>query len=95
MQLRSRVTLRLLSKDAKKRTRHLMRQWCTTRSLVQVGIQRFAESAIELGYRYWIPTIIYFEVMYELNKMIHDGFKQANIVIPFPQSDVHIINQDN
>jgi small conductance mechanosensitive channel len=72
-----------------------MRQWCTTRSLVQVGIQRFAESAIELGYRYWIPTIIYYQVMYEVNKMIHDGFKQANIVVPFPQHDVHIINQDN
>jgi small conductance mechanosensitive channel len=61
----------------------------------QVGIQRFAESAMELGYRYWVPTRVYYEVMYEVNKMIDDGLKQADIVIPFPQRDVHIINEGN
>lgn len=59
----------------------------------QVGIQQFAESAIELGYRYWVPTRQYYEILYEVNDLIFARFKEANIVIPYPQRDVHIINQ--
>ncbi len=59
----------------------------------RVGIQKFADSAIELGFRYWVPTRQYYEVMYEVNKNIFDSFNEANIVIPYPRRDVHLINQ--
>ena len=61
--------------------------------MAQVGIQRFAESAIELGYRYWVPTRKYYEVLYEVNRLIFAAFDEANIVIPNPQRDVHIVSQ--
>jgi len=57
----------------------------------QVGIQKFADSAIEIGYRYWVPTVNYYKVQYQVNRAIFNGFKQAGIVIPFPQRDVHLI----
>jgi small conductance mechanosensitive channel len=59
----------------------------------QVGIQCFADSAIELGYRYWVPTSAYYQTMYEVNGLILARLKGANIVIPYPQRDVRIINQ--
>jgi small conductance mechanosensitive channel len=59
----------------------------------QVGIQRFAESSIELGYRYWVPTTEYYLVMYEVNELILNRFNQENIVIPFPQRELRITNQ--
>lgn len=60
----------------------------------QVGIQKFADSAIEIGYRYWVPTRQYYKVQYQVNREIFNGFKQAGIVIPFPQRDVHLVQPD-
>jgi small conductance mechanosensitive channel len=59
----------------------------------QVGIQSFADSAIELGYRYWVPTEQYYPVMYEVNELILSRFNVENIAIPFPQRELHIIKQ--
>lgn len=61
----------------------------------QVGIQQFADSAIELGFRYWVPTRKYYEIMYEVNNNILGSFRDANIVIPHPQRDVHITGQSS
>lgn len=61
----------------------------------QVGIQNFADSAIEIGFRYWVPTNQYYETLFEINKSVLAGFREAGIDIPFPQQDVHIINQQS
>ena len=61
----------------------------------QVGIQQFADSAIELGFRYWVPTRKYYEIMYKVNNNILPSFRDANIVIPHPQRDVHITSQSS
>ena len=59
----------------------------------QVGIQKFGDSAIEIGYRYWVPTSRYFETLYEVNKSVLDEFRKEGIDIPFPQQDVHLKQQ--
>ena len=59
----------------------------------QVGIQQFADSAIEIGFRYWVPTSKYYEVMYAVNGLILTSLNDAKIVIPFPQRDVRIISE--
>ena len=59
----------------------------------QVGVQKFADSAIEIGYRYWVPTTQYYETLFEINKSILDEFRSAGIEIPFPQQDVHLKQQ--
>jgi small conductance mechanosensitive channel len=64
-----------------------------TEPAAQVGIQRFADSSIELGYRYWVPTRQYYPAMYEVNERVLSRFNAENIVIPYPQQDLHIIRE--
>ncbi len=59
----------------------------------QIGIQDFAESAINLGYRFWVPTVKYFHIFFAVNHAIYNAFKEAGITIPFPQREVRIISQ--
>lgn len=55
----------------------------------QVGIDKFADSAIVIGVRAWVPTNNYMECRYRLNKKIFDAVIQAGLNIPFPQLDIH------
>ncbi|OGW80798.1 MAG: mechanosensitive ion channel protein MscS [Omnitrophica bacterium RIFCSPLOWO2_12_FULL_44_17] len=58
----------------------------------QVGIQEFGDSSMNIGYRYWVPTIKYFQTVYAVNLAVYQGLKAANISIPFPQQDLHIVS---
>ncbi len=55
-----------------------------------VGIQKFGDSAVEIGMRYWVPTQNFFKIQYAVNLAVYKALKDANITIPFPQNDVHI-----
>ena len=59
----------------------------------QIGIQQFGESSIDIGCRYWIPTIKYYQILFTINSAIFKALKDAGITIPFPQRDIHIISQ--
>ncbi len=56
----------------------------------QVGIEAFADSSINIGLRYWVPTKQYYHVLYQVNLAIHQALAKAKITIPFPQQDVHL-----
>ena len=58
----------------------------------QIGIENFADSAILIAIRYWVPTKKYFQIMYQVNLAIHGALASAGITIPFPQQDVHLFN---
>jgi small conductance mechanosensitive channel len=58
-----------------------------------IGIARFAESAIEIGLRYWVPTRRYYEIQYAVNREIFRRIREHGIVMPYPQLHVHM--QDN
>lgn len=58
-----------------------------------VGIQQFGESSINIGFRYWIPTIKYFETLYAVNLAVFQALKQAGITIPFPQREVRLLGE--
>jgi len=57
----------------------------------QIGIEQFADSAINIGLRYWVPTKKYFQTLYQVNLAIHHALAEGGITIPFPQRDVHLI----
>lgn len=57
-----------------------------------IGIERFADSAIDIGIRYWVPTKKYFQTMYRVNLAVHQALISAGITIPFPQQDVHLFD---
>ncbi|HBY86594.1 MAG TPA: mechanosensitive ion channel protein MscS [Colwellia sp.] len=58
---------------------------------MQVGIDAFADSAITIGIRLWIPTTNLYAAKYSAYKAIYLAFEQEKITIPFPQQDIHII----
>lgn len=57
-----------------------------------VGIDAFADSSINIGYRVWVPTQTYHKTRYRINLAIFQILQKENIAIPFPQRDVHIVN---
>jgi len=56
----------------------------------KVGISEFADSSINIYARLWCKQSDYWDVMFSINKAIHEKFAKNNITIPFPQRDVHI-----
>ena len=60
---------------------------------MQVGIDEFADSAINIGIRLWIPTTNLYSAKYAAYKSIYLAFEAAQITIPYPQQDIHLIDQ--
>ncbi len=60
---------------------------------LQVGIQSFGDSSVNLGFRYWVPTVKYFEEAYAVNLAIYKALRSAHIEIPFPQREIRVISQ--
>ena len=57
---------------------------------IQLGIDEFADSAITIGIRLWIPTTKLYSAKYCAYEAIYLAFERENISIPFPQHDVHL-----
>ena len=58
---------------------------------VIVGIEKFAESGIDIGYRYWVPTKSFFKTQYSVNLAVLDALKEIDIHIPFPQREIKLL----
>ena len=52
-------------------------------------------SSINIGYRYWVKTHDYYAIQYAAKLAVFKALKNADITIPFPQRDVHLIPQPN
>lgn len=61
-----------------------------TAPAAQVGIDGFEETSITLAYRYWVPTIRYFETRHAVNAAIYTALKEAGVDI-LPQREVHLV----
>lgn len=59
----------------------------------QVGIEDFADSSINIGVRFWVPTESYFQTRYKANGAIFTALQQAGITIPFPQREVRLLKE--
>ncbi len=58
----------------------------------QIGVDEFADSAISIGIRFWVPTTQFFAIKYRANKAIYNALTEAGVVIPFPQREVRLLN---
>lgn len=56
-----------------------------------VGVQRFGEAGLEIGYRYWVPTRRYYEIMYLVNGRILAALRTGGIRIAYPRRDVRML----
>ncbi len=61
---------------------------------LEVGIDAFADSSINIGYRVMVETAKLHATRYRINMAVHKALKAAGIGIPFPQRDVHLINAE-
>lgn len=59
----------------------------------QVGIQEFGDSSINIAYRYWIPTVRFFEVSYAVNLTVYQAIQKAGLTMPYPQQEVRVLSQ--
>lgn len=59
----------------------------------QVGIKEFSDSSVNIEYRYWAKTHIYFETQYKINLAIFEALKQNSIEIPYPIRNLYLHQQ--
>lgn len=57
-----------------------------------VGVSELADSSVNLVVRPWCDPAVYWDVMFDTLENCKNALDDANIVIPFPQRDVHIID---
>lgn len=75
--------------------KHVLRQFSdiVVNPEPQIGIQAFADSSVNISYRYWVPTEKHTQTVGMVNLEIFKAFQAANIEIPFPQREVRIVSQ--
>ena len=56
----------------------------------QVGVEVFGDSAVVIGYRYWVPTQQYFKTLHAVNLAVFKALRSAGLTIPFPQREVKV-----
>ena len=57
----------------------------------QVGIKEFGDSSVNLAVRYWVPTRLYYQMLFDVNLAVYEALRRAGVTIPFPQRDVHLV----
>lgn len=57
-----------------------------------IGVANHGESAVMLDLRVWCDTNDYYDVLYALQEQVKIAFDEANISIPYPQMDVHVVS---
>lgn len=58
----------------------------------QIGIEAFGDSSINIAYRYWVKTEVYYQTQYKVNLEVFNSFKENGVAIPFPQREVRLLN---
>lgn len=59
--------------------------------MIKVG--SFGDSSVNILCRPWVKTDDYWDVLWDMNKKIKQAFDREGVVIPFPQRDVHLIQE--
>ena len=60
-----------------------------------VGVEKFNDSSIDIGYRYWVPTQSFFKTQYDVNIKVLNALNTSNITIPFPQREIRVLGDNN
>ncbi len=59
-----------------------------------IGVSELGDSSVNFAVRVWVKSADYWDVFFGLNENIKKAFDANNISIPFPQTDVHIIQEN-
>ena len=55
-----------------------------------VGIERFSDSSVDIAYRYWVRSNLFFVAQFRVNLAVSEALAGAGLTIPYPQRDVHV-----
>ena len=59
----------------------------------QIAVAELADSSVNLVLRPWVTSADYWAVKFDLTEAIKTTFDKEGISIPFPQRDVHVIEE--
>ena len=59
----------------------------------QVMVVALADSSVNINLRWWVNGSDYWPTLFDVTKGIKERLDAAGISIPFPQRDVHVIEQ--
>ena len=59
----------------------------------QIEIAEMADSSVNIVIRPWSKTSDYWDVFFDLQKSLKEGYDKAGLSIPYPQTDVHMIGK--
>jgi small conductance mechanosensitive channel len=57
-----------------------------------IGLHALADSSVNVVCRVWVKKEDYWDVFFDMNKKVYQGFPQEGLNFPFPQMDVHVQN---
>ena len=60
-----------------------------------IGIEAFADSSIQIAYRYWVPSKEFFKIQYQINYEVLKLLQTHNLSIPLPQREIKILPQED
>lgn len=58
-----------------------------------VYVNKLSESSVDLNIRIWIKRADYWPMVYKIQQAVKEALDQAGVKMPFPQTDVHIVNK--
>lgn len=56
-----------------------------------IGVSGHGDNAVHIDFRVWCDTDDYWDVFYFVNEQVKLAFDVADISIPYPQMDVHVV----
>ncbi len=56
-----------------------------------IGLNQLADSSVNFVVRVWVDTPDYWDVFFDMNENAYKAFAERGLHIPFPQMDVHFI----
>ncbi len=59
----------------------------------KIAVSELADSSVNFIVRAWVNTPDYWDVRFDLIESIKTKFDEANITIPYPQTDVHVYKE--
>ncbi len=60
-----------------------------------IGLSELADSSVNFAVRVWVKSADYWGVFFDMNENVKKSFDKNNISIPYPQTDVHLFQQNN
>jgi small conductance mechanosensitive channel len=58
-----------------------------------VEVSELADSSVNFAVRLWVESVNYWPVFFSMNEKVYNEFGTEKINIPYPQMDVHVINE--